>query len=1181
MKSLKGISVILLCSFLFQACVPDSLTKFKEDSIEKEEEVVEEVQPVDLVDEDGNTIEADEVTVPTSVEYTSSTIFTIGSENILVPGGNLGDLLPDSTGVVDDFKINNLNPRYSIVPTLPTGVEINSDTGVITLGSTATVSPNLETSYAVQLIYQDPSTGEDVTLSTASSFTISVQEPIPSDVRYKLPSTGKIVLKVSDNSAFTDSSVTTDISSENGGTGTILFTDTSNNIYVDVTSSGEFKVGDKIDNESTYSGPETTIEEIGFFFETSSSSNIELEPTSDSSSTALTTDNSLSFSITPDLPGRIGSSTKTLDIETDTSSSDYGKIVGYVSDAQDIDEYTVTISNDVSSQEIKFKIAISESPQMLSYTDLVVFQVDDASKFEVGSRISASPVPPAVGAEGVVKYKNSQNYLIVQVQVDGFAKDLAVDNADAYVDEKARIQDTPEPVTSAVTVAAAANFEEYTEESPARGSVVCHSDTSGGAKAIVTKIDTANNILFIAQQKNNSDDTQDGTSPNNYPGEIYTNAGTEVLDNSTGCDSLNVIGTSSSTISNIWSPMTDVYVGGGEAATFNKGGNFTTTSSASGYVLARDTTNDILTVSNFTSNNITDGSTISEQFEAGTGTVSRINTYTKFDLERGVSTYIKPLILKGNNLTYSLDEDSSDLPSGLTLDSTTGVISGTPTETAANATYTIVAENVIGKKVVDFDLQVYDYFKIQDTLRAPSYILHRGGDNNNYYQCRIEKDDILNPASVSIRDITCNLEAGESDLYYLGLKIKAQTGPGICEFIKVKPYSYYAYPPVQTSGLTSTTTPRFGVVASNSCSSYSGALTGTIVNLDSGPTYGTDIDPTATGWTAAGVITDFTQEDDFCQGNYDIDGDGNADILCDAGKYKLLKIAISEGDTAGNCNIESGEFEEIECNGNSRKCLAGPIRDVLTNEQIEDIGLTGLIIESWDSLEREDTFTAPVSMLSGSNVGLANFNTTNSCTAATTYATRGWTLYSTSGVSSATDVTDPFKGGHPFYTYECLDAAYEVKARINVNVRDWDRTFLSSDTALASFLSASPMDDAGTDPDFNNAYNSFNDWDDLLLTGASLASCDDTPTAPVVTNTSLGAGASATINEKTITGLSSTANLTVGMKIILNGTDTYTIKDPSLSGTSVEVYEFIHTTRAGVAAEVINTYQFPYSGISP
>jgi len=82
-------------------------------------------------------------------------------------------------------------------------------------------------------------------------------------------------------------------------------------------------------------------------------------------------------------------------------------------------------------------------------------------------------------------------------------------------------------------------------------------------------------------------------------------------------------------------------------------------------------------------------------------TYTTSNTFTK-----GVSiTPISPTVSGGMVETYSLDKS---LPAGLSLNSTTGVISGIPTTVTAGATYTLTATNTGGSTSKSIDIQVND-----------------------------------------------------------------------------------------------------------------------------------------------------------------------------------------------------------------------------------------------------------------------------------------------------------------------------------------------------------------------------------------------------------------------------------------------------------------------------------------
>jgi hypothetical protein len=93
---------------------------------------------------------------------------------------------------------------------------------------------------------------------------------------------------------------------------------------------------------------------------------------------------------------------------------------------------------------------------------------------------------------------------------------------------------------------------------------------------------------------------------------------------------------------------------------------------------------------------------------------------------------------------------------------------------------------------------------------------------------------------------------------------------------------------------------------------------------------------------------------------------------------------------------------------------------------------------------------------------------------------------------------DPFLGVsgarvNPFYTFYCLDRAYEIKARIRMVVRDWDRVFTSATSNLELISDSYVMpvqnriqdlpnseEEFPEDPGNYNLFNDKNDWDVIV-----------------------------------------------------------------------------------------------------
>ena len=113
--------------------------------------------------------------------------------------------------------------------------------------------------------------------------------------------------------------------------------------------------------------------------------------------------------------------------------------------------------------------------------------------------------------------------------------------------------------------------------------------------------------------------------------------------------------------------------------------------------------------------------------------------------------------------------------------------------------------------------------------------------------------------------------------------------------------------------------------------------------------------------------------------------------------------------------------------------------------------------------------------------------------------------------------TAPFVNGNPVYIINCLDAAYDIKARIRLYVRDWDRSFKITDnidsdtptsgtcsdktkltqaTCLAPRIWTPKLNTGNAVDSFGKYYNNYEDWDDDFY--SSLNILYDTTDYPAV-----------------------------------------------------------------------------------
>jgi len=1141
MRTLKGISTFMVLVLLLQSCMPDSLTKFKEESAKKEEVVQEtEEAPPTFTDSNGNVITSDDLLSPTSITYADQ-IIKVGDTVSIVPGGALNDLTPVLNDITNKYELEanmgtNFSPVYTTTPTLPVGLSIDTQTGVI---SGVVSSPINLTNYTVTLTFNDPSNNTPTTINDSVNYTF--EEEIPDDFRITYDVavvTKKLGVQLADNSNFETG--VTNIASKDGATATLTLTDDNNFVFTDVTA-GEFKIGDEIDNSATFTAPESTVSSLTYFYEVNGAVN--LVAAASSTSAIDSSQNGVTYQVSPDLP--VG-----LTINTST-----GAITGAVAAVTAEKEYTVTISNNTYTKSFPFSLSITEAPRALSFSNTKVLPVASVTSFQVGDDIAGNFAAPltAGGIGEVVFIDTINNNLVVKVKSGDFELGQAVDQSATYIDEETKITAKPQPITAILNVATPTNFDDYYDDTGSERTdnpIICQTTT---AKATVTY--KSGNLLFIAQTK---------AAAGNWAAEYIDNggalaSGSVFNESGTDCDVLN---TNNATdvedgapigITNIWSPSMEITldaIGG-----FRVGQDVITASNSTGYI--SEVAGSVLTVipSSTVYFNETDPIGFTRPYVAAQ-TLTQTSTNLKFELAVGEDTQIKPFLLTGQDIRYTVN---NDLPKGLTLDNLTGIITGKPEETLADSTYQITAQNIIGSETIVINIEVNDYFEIIDDSGAPTYALHKLGQANNSAKCRINKKDISNfqanrdPLDIDTVDIDCFLDGGEKDINQLGLKLTSKSGPAVCNFVDYTPFGFRQFP----STATNPTTIRYAKITTNSCEDH--VANDSVLYLSGTATLG-DVAGAFDGVPIFSVV-----EETICQSKYS-DGKGGY-VNCDQGSYIIDTYEIVEDDAGtgnGTCTyIFKAAAEETDCAGNSNKCIQGPVRDLFSD--VDSNGYRGVTIFANPGLERSFEIKGPNDNVintysSSTNLGVANYVGRNSCPDRsinnTDYKSNGW----------ASAGNSPFI--HPYYTFECKDGAEDTMARIRVMVREWDRDFNRTDIDQ---VFSGIMDDSTLNL-FGTAYNEINDWDDVTN---SYTGCTDSVNAsPVIFNNHVQSIPSY------FTGTAGTPTLTADagqdLTSLLVNPDTVTIYD----GVNTETRTILNSTYNSVTkvttvtltANLANTY---------
>jgi gliding motility-associated-like protein len=121
-----------------------------------------------------------------------------------------------------------------------------------------------------------------------------------------------------------------------------------------------------------------------------------------------------------------------------------------------------------------------------------------------------------------------------------------------------------------------------------------------------------------------------------------------------------------------------------------------------------------------------------------------------------VITPLTPMVYGGVVTNYTIEPE---LPVGLNFDTTTGIISGTPTQITANATYTVTAINFMGRTSATIDI----------TIGGPATNLSYGGNMS------LARNAIMNPITPTLNSTTSATYSASPSLP-AGLLLNAMTG---------------------------------------------------------------------------------------------------------------------------------------------------------------------------------------------------------------------------------------------------------------------------------------------------------------------------------------------------------------------------------------------------------------------
>ncbi|MDD4973705.1 MAG: Ig domain-containing protein [Bacteriovorax sp.] len=709
-----------------------------------------------------------------------------------------------------------------------------------------------------------------------------------------------------------------------------------------------------------------------------------------------------------------------------------GNITGQFTNTLASTSFTITATNPLGSTPFVMNLSAIEAPKDLSYTTRQLITVTSNASFNEGESLFQPLILPLTeSVRGQILRKYSTNQLSISTVNGQFLEGASIDSGNAYYSGKTTVLANPIFYNIALTVSDSTSF-----------AVNGYASSSTNALGRVVAIDTVSNTLFIQYLNtvaalNSRLLFQEGDTISSG----LTYSASAVTINQVEADNMRL---TLSAVPAAMLPGDDLTAALPGTPTIGDLGGYIHMISGSN-IYVSDISRRATQPQSFRKTQVFDND---ENMLVNRGSFTAVAHDDFVIAERGSTVAIKSNISLGTGIIYSA---SPTLPAGLTLNTLTGAITGVPTLATPRTTYTLSAKNLVNQSLFIFDLEVRDFFKVGENSGASSFIFHKYGDSRGSRKCSINSTDIKNFAAdttsvnLGALDVRCFLDGEEADLYLNKLKMQAIAGAGVCEYIQIYPYSFWQYAPIKT------TAPY---------------------------TYTTGCKPPSAAPTA----------DTLCAGDYAGNGQGGPN--CDEGSITVTTHTWSM-DTATPtpaCTVDTQTVSTMACGGKKTNCLRGPIRDILSDNQISTGGRS-LIFSSSSGAVLSSTYSSPISNGDVTNLRVANGSIYNKCLSTNSDANL-WTA----NMDALPDTDNPFgKGANPFYVVNCLNAAKDIKARIRIVVRDWNKTFKIKDNIDYDIPGIAMNDQMLV---FGKSNNDFSDWDDDYMNAGLGANNTGTCGAP-------------------------------------------------------------------------------------
>lgn len=434
------------------------------------------------------------------------------------------------------------------------------------------------------------------------------------------------------------------------------------------------------------------------------------------------------------------------------------------------------------------------------------------------------------------------------------------------------------------------------------------------------------------------------------------------------------------------------------------------------------------------------------------------------------------------------------------------------------------------------------HFSVKDASPALlNFKLHQTGYGNANKDCKItstakfstelfQDDQTQNDKSY---DITCFFEAEELSLFYNGFSFDVESSPNSCDYVGYQPFGFFDRIPGDSSGTYTK------VVCTNDTTN------GTHVPPVEGKTLECGQYISENRIQENGIEAFIVEDDeDLCRFNYK---DENSEIKCDIGKITINELQVTYTPPENGAPPQPAkivrEKRALNCGGKISNCVKGPVKTVKDSVNAIEVSsvktntihkknyiypelfskaysvksyanyrrhLANRDLNFGDSADIKKTadyfidsflpydgpnsiqYTFDPSVIDRYSRNLKEDGITPIITPpeAVAYGKRNNNRYSVVPYAA-----EPFLGinGYyinPFYTFYCFDKAFDVKARIRMVVREWDRIFpiTNADLELLSDIWREGSARQDTYDNFEGTtetssvfkYNDVEDWDDKI-----------------------------------------------------------------------------------------------------